>query len=200
MCSSTASVVTFGYRNKAHRFYCKSCRKHYSVNPHFPDTKGILSDHLDGFSFRSIARKYHISKSHAWDICNAELKKLPDNNQFTHRYCERFGSVLMVDGKYFNIASERYDWVLLWGIDYFRHDIPVFTIAPSENYQSWARYFSYFRLLANYHPQLVVYDDNTGLKMAARSRFPAVRIQTCYNHYKETIRRDLHIRSEKTNQ
>src|SRR3989344_5681526 len=26
------------------------------------------------------------------------------------------------------------------------------------------------------------------------------RIQTCYNHFKENIRRDLHIRSDKTNQ
>ena len=32
--------------------------------------------------------------------------------------------------------------------------------------------------------------------MAARSRFPACKIQTCYNHFKENIRRDLHIRSD----
>lgn len=132
----------------------------------------------------------------AWRVCEEELKKLPDNNQFTHHYCERFGSVLMVDGKYFNIASEPYDWVLLWGIDYFRHDIPMFTIAPSETYQSWARYFSYFRLLRNYHPQLVVCDDHTGLKMAVQSRLPSARIQTCYNHFKENIRRELKVRSE----
>lgn len=101
----------------------------------------------------------------------------------------------MVDGKYFAVADKPHAYVLLWGIDYFRHDIPVFTIAPSENYQSWAKFFSYFRILSCY-PQLVVCDDNYNLKLAARERFPAVRIQTCYNHFKENIRRDLKVRSE----
>lgn len=83
------------------------------------------------------------------------------------------------------------------GIDYFRHDIPIFTIAPSENYQSWARYFAYFRII-NYHPELVVCDDNSNLKMAARKCFPSVRIQTCFNHFKENIRRELKVRSDNT--
>ena len=32
--------------------------------------------------------------------------------------------------------------------------------------------------------------------MAARSRFPGCKIQTCYNHFKENIRRDLRVRSD----
>lgn len=137
----------------------------------------------------------------AWRICEEELKKLPNNNQFTHRYCNRFSSVFLFDGKYFNVVNDRdnRDWVLLWGIDYFRHDIPVFTIAPSESYHAWRKMFSFFRILTVY-PQLLVCDDNVNLKMAARSAFPEVRIQTCYNHFKESIRRNLHIRSDKTNQ
>jgi len=201
LCFSTSAVVKFGYRGKVHRFLCRRCKKHFSVNPHFIDVKQILSDHLDGLSFRTLARKYHMSKSHAWDICYEELNKLPDNNMFTHMYCNRFSQVLMVDGKYFHVKNGRNnaDWVLLWGIDYFRHDIPVFTIAPSENYQSWAKFFSYFRILSCY-PRLVVCDDNYNLKLAARERFPQVKIQTCYNHFKENIRRDLKVRSDKTNQ
>lgn len=152
---------------------------------------------MDGLSFRKLAIKYRISKSHAWDICNEELKKLPNNNQFTFNYCNRFSHIFVFDGKYFNVANQEYDYVLLWGIDYFRHDIPVFTVAPSENYQAWAKYFSYFRILSH-HPQLVVCDDNTNLKMAARALFPSVRIQTCYNHFKESIRRDLKVRSDNT--
>lgn len=31
--------------------------------------------------------------------------------------------------------------------------------------------------------------------MAARRSFPSAKIQTCYNHFKENIRRDLHVRS-----
>lgn len=138
-----------------------------------------------------------MSPMKAWRICGDELKKLPDNNQFTFNYCNRFSSIFLFDGKYFNVASEETDWVFLWGIDYLRHDIPVFTIAPSESYQSWAKLFSYFRII-NHYPELVVCDDNTNLKMAARDKFPQVRIQTCYNHFKENIRRELKTRSDKT--
>jgi len=135
----------------------------------------------------------------AWRICEEELKKLPNNNQFTHQYCSRFSKIFLFDGKYFPVADQNHHWVLLWGIDYLRHDIPVFTIAPSETYQTWARYFSFFRIL-ELHPQLMVCDDHTGLKMAARNAFPATKIQTCYNHFKENIRRDLHIRSDQGKQ
>lgn len=133
----------------------------------------------------------------AWRVCYEELKRLPNNNQFTFNYCSRFSDIFVFDGKYFNISSEKYDWVLLWGIDYFRHDIPVFIIAPSENYQSWSKFFYYFRIL-NHYPELVVCDDNANLKLAARRCFPAVKIQTCFNHFKENIRRDLKVRSEET--
>lgn len=140
-----------------------------------------------------------MSHMKAWRICYEELKKLPNNNQFTFNYCNKFSQVFLFDGKYFNVAEDKYNWVLLWGIDYFRHDIPVFMIAPSENYQAWRKFFSYFRILTVY-PQLLVCDDNVNLKMAARSAFPQVKVQTCYNHFKENIRRDLHVRSDKTNQ
>lgn len=156
-----------------------------------------MLDHLDGFSFRTISRRYDMSPMKAWRICMSELKKLPANNEFTFKYCNRFSQILVCDGKYFNVASEKYDYVLLWGVDYFRHDIPVITIAPSESYQSWSRFFSYFRIINNY-PKLVVCDDNTNEKMAARQSFPGVRIQTCYNHFKENMRRNLKVRSDDT--
>jgi transposase-like protein len=131
----------------------------------------------------------------AWRICYEELSKLPDNNQFTFNYCNRFSSIFLFDGKYFNVAGEASNWVFLWGIDYLRHDIPAFIVAPTESYQSWAKLFAYIRII-NHFPQLVVCDDNVNLKMAAREKFPAVRIQTCYNHFKENMRRVLHTRSE----
>lgn len=133
----------------------------------------------------------------AWRICEEELRKLPNNNQFTFNYCNQFSSTFVFDGKYFNIASEEYDWVLLWGIDYFRHDIPIILVAPSENYQAWSKFFFYFRLISH-RPQLVVCDDNTNLKLAARQQFPSVHIQTCFNHFKENVRRELKVRSDET--
>lgn len=156
----------------------------------------MLNDHLDGLSFRKLAVKYKISSMKAWRICQKGLRSLPQNNQFTFNHCSLFSTTFVCDGKYFNI-SRRNDWVLLWGIDYFRHDIPVILVAPSESYQSWSKFFFYFRII-NYYPQLVVCDDNTNLKMAARKNLPSVRIQTCVNHFKENIRRNLKVRSDNT--
>lgn len=133
----------------------------------------------------------------AWRICETELKKLPNNNQFTFTYCSQFSTTLVVDGKYFNVADGKPDWVLLWGVDYFRHDMPIMFVAPAESYQAWSKFFFYFRI-TTHMPQLIVCDDNTNLKMAARKHFPAVRIQTCFNHFKENIRRDLKVRSDDT--
>lgn len=180
-------------------YYCKRCQKYFSIKTLHPHKKQILSDHLDGLSFRSLARKYDISPMTAWRICEGELKKLPDNNQFTYNYCNHFSQILVCDGKYFNVVNgnSNPDWVLLWGFDYFRHDIPVITIAPAESYQSWARFFSYFRIINN-RPRLIVCDDLTTIKMAARNCFPGCCIQTCYNHFKENIRANLKIRSEET--
>ena len=196
-CKTTALVIKYGYRRKSHRFFCKGCRKHFSVNPYCVNKKAILNDHLDGLSFRKLAVKYYISPMRAWRICHEELGKLPNNNQFTFNYCSRFSRIFVFDGKYFNVATREHDWVLLWGIDYFRHDIPVFTVAPSENYQAWSKFFFYFRIINSY-PELLVCDDNTNLKMAARRCFPAIKIQTCFNHFKENIRRNLKVRSEET--
>lgn len=196
-CVSTSSVIRKTKRGDSIRYYCKACNKYFSIKTIHLDRRSILSDHLDGLSFRKLGRKYRISKSQAWEICHEELERLPKNNEFTFRYCNRFSQVFIFDGKYFNVASEKYDYCLLWGIDYFRHDIPVFTIAPSENYQSWRRFFSFFRIINSY-PRLMVCDDNPNLKMAARSAFPQVRIQTCYNHFKENIRRDLRVRTDPT--
>lgn len=163
------------------------------------DTKALLCDHLDGLSFRQLGRKYAMSPMKTWRICESELNKLPTNNQFTFTYCSQFSRTFVFDGKYFPISGQPYDWVLLWGIDYFRHDIPVILVAPSEGYQAWSTFFFYFRIIQRY-PDLVVCDDNINLKMAARKQFPSVKIQTCFNHFKENIRRDLRIRSEDTYQ
>lgn len=196
-CVSTSSVINYGRRGKILRYYCKSCRVHFSVNPCFVDRKAILTDHLNGLSFRALSRKYRLSPMSCWRICKQELKALPNNNQFTFKYCRQFSDTFVFDGKYFNVAGYDHDWAILWGIDYFKNDIPVFLLAPSESYHSWSKFFFYFRLI-NHYPQLVVCDDNQNLKLAARQHFPAVKIHTCFNHFKENIRRELKVRSDNT--
>lgn len=197
MCHSTVSVIRKTKRGRSLRYYCKTCHKYFSVKTIWLNTKTLLNDHLDGLSFRALSRKYRISPMKAWRICEEQLKKLPNNNQFTFNYCLKFSDTFVFDGKYFNVAGYDHDWAILWGIDYFKHDIPVFLLAPSESYHSWSKFFFYFRLI-NHHPQLVVCDDNQNLKLAARQHFPAVRIHTCFNHFKENIRRELKVRSDNT--
>ncbi len=156
-----------------------------------------MSDHLDGLSFQKIAEKYDISKARAYRISHDELSKLPDNNAFSHQFCNRFTSTLVVDGKYIRVKGYDRKIALLWGIDYFTHDIPVFVLAPSENTQAWNKYFAYFRIFSH-RPELLVCDDNINIKIAATSCFPSVRIQTCINHLKENMRRTLNIRNDPT--
>lgn len=196
-CSSTNRVIRHTKRGSSIRYKCKGCIKYFSVKTIHPDKRGILSDHLDGMSFRKLSDKYKLSPMSAWRICEEQLQRLPDNNKLTFNYCGRFSQIMVCDGKYFNIAGFKYGYALLWGIDYFRHDIPIFTLAPSENYQAWARYFSLFRII-NHYPRLLVCDDNVNLKLAAYKAFPEVKIQTCFNHFKENIRRDLKVRSDNT--
>jgi len=184
-CASTASVIHYGYRKKVLRFLCRACGKHFSVNTYYLDRKELLNDHLDGISFRKLAVKYDMSKSHAWDICHEELKKLPDNNELTHTYCRRFSQILVCDGKYIHIKGYADKIPLLWGVDYLSHDIPICVLAVAENYQGWAKYFSFFRLINSY-PRLIACDDSSSLKMAARNVFPSVKIQTCYITLKNT--------------
>src|SRR5579883_1645024 len=197
ICHSTRQVIRQTKRGKSILYRCKGCVRYFSIKTVRLDTKAMLSDHLDGLSFRDLSSKYDMSPMKAWRLCEEALKKLPDNNKFTFTYCNRFSNILLVDGKYFNLKGYLEGYVLLWGVDYFRHDILVFLLAPSENYHAWATYFSYYRIL-NAQPQLVVCDDNTNLKLAARNTFPSVRIQTCLNHFKENIRRNLKVRSDHT--
>lgn len=196
-CHSTDCVIRQTKRGKSIRFKCKRCIKYFSIKTINIDKKALLNDHLDGLSLRKLANKYDMSPMTAWRLCEEGLRKLPDNNQFTFNYSSKFSNIFVFDGKYFTVKGFKYGYVLLWGIDYFRHDIPIFTIAPSENYHAWAKYFSYFRII-NHYPQLVVCDDNINLKMAARNMFPSVRIQTCFNHFKENVRRNLKVRSDTT--
>jgi len=102
---------------------------------------------------------------------------------------------MVADGKYIKVRGYEKAIPLLWGIDYLTHDLPVFDLAPSENYESWLKYFGYLKSI-NYPLQIIVCDDNENIKMAAKYIFPNILIQTCQNHFLENIRRDLQVRTE----
>ena len=102
---------------------------------------------------------------------------------------------MVADGKYVKVRGYEKAIPLLWGIDYLTHDVPVYDLAPSENYQSWLKYFGYLKSI-NYPLKIVICDDNENIKTAAKYIFSNVVIQTCQNHFMENIRRDLHTRTE----
>lgn len=148
-------------------------------------------------SYRTIARRRGIGKSTVQRIVEEELKALPNSNQFTHKYCNQFSKVLVVDGKYFNVKGKERGLVLLWGVDYVKHDFPFFLVAPSESYEAWKKYFFYFKLI-NHPYERIVCDEHRNIIMAAEDSFPGSKVQLCYNHIKENIRRNLEIRTDDT--
>lgn len=199
ICMTTCAVIRYGYRKKVLRLLCKACNKYFSYDPVYLPSRSMMNDHLDGLSFGKLATRYAISKTRVYRIVHEELVKLPQNNEFTFKYCNRFSSIFLFDGKYISVKGYEKKIALLWGVDYFRHDTPIFTLAPSENYQSWGRFFSYFRIICHF-PTYFCCDDNQPLKTAARHAFPQVKIQTCANHFKENVRRILKTRTDPTYQ
>lgn len=152
---------------------------------------------MNGLSYRKIELQTGISKSKAQKICLEELKKLPDNNQFTYNHCNRFSQIYELDAKYVNIKGYERKLAFLWGVDYERHDFPIILLAKTESFQAWGKFCELFKII-NHYPKLIVCDNNSPLKTAARYKFPNVKIQTCYNHFKEGVRRDFKIRSDGT--
>lgn len=136
-----------------------------------------------------------------WRVCEKHLKLLPSNMKISRRYTDpnRFGGYLVFDGKYLNVKGYPKGVVLLWGIDFQTHDVPHYLLAPSESYIACLSYFSSIKALG-YNLRLLICDDNDAIKMAAGYIYPDVVIQTCQNHFLESIRRDLNIRSSKTYQ
>jgi len=162
---------------------------------HRKKNNSVIEDHLDGKPIRKIADKEKKSKSAVKRALDKQIKNLPHNNSITKKYCNKFCGIMAVDGKYIKVRGYKKSIPLLWGIDYLTHDIPVYDLAPSENYESCLKYFGYLKSI-NYPLKIVVCDDNENIKMAAKYIFPNVLIQTCQNHFMENIRRDLRTRTE----
>jgi len=132
-CHTTTNVIRQTKRGKSILYKCKSCVKYFSIKTIHVDSRAMLLDHLEGLPFRALARKYHLSPMTTWRVCEEALQKLPDNNKFTFKYCNKFSDIFVFDGKYFTVKGYDNGYALLWGIDYLRHEIPIFTLAPTES-------------------------------------------------------------------
>jgi len=96
-----------------------------------------------------------------------ELEKLPHCADVTRKYCNRFCGILLVDGKYLKVKGYDKKIPVIYGIDYLTHDIPTYTLAPSENYLVCLKLFKSFRLV-NYTLQSLVSDDNSNIYEACK--------------------------------
>lgn len=124
------------------------------------------------------------------------LLKLPTCSFVTSKYCgpSKWGGMLVFDGKYLSVKGYKKDIPIIWGVDYQTHDIPHFLLAPSESYIACKEYFTAIKNLG-YNLKYLVSDDNSAIRQALEYVYPNAVFQLCLNHYKESIRRDLGIRS-----
>lgn len=191
-CSSTQTVRR-GVRRLKERFSCCSCKKSFQIN-RGPKKKAPVWHHLAGSSYRTLSEVAKRSATSLWRDVHQAIESYPHCFDVTRLYCQRFCSILLVDGKYIKVGSDR-KIPVLYGIDYLTHDIPGYRFAPSESYTSWLKFFASLKL-AGYTPCAIVCDDNENIRQAADKIFPGVIIQLCHRHYLANLRKILDTRNE----
>ena len=190
-------VINYGKRGNSQRFLCRKCGKTFTQNYSKKlDSKALLISHLDGIPLRKISRETGKSPMTIFRLCNRELLKLPICSFVTSRFCDmsKFCGFLVFDGKFLSVKGYRKDIPILWGADYQTHDILHFVLAPSESYVACKNYFTSIKNLG-YNLKYLVSDDNKAIRMAMEFVYPNAIFQLCLNHYKESIRRNLGIRT-----
>lgn len=125
------------------------------------------------------------------------MDALPENTWLSREFCNRWSGRLVIDGKY--IAVKGYDRKIpfIYGIDFLTHDIPLGILAPSENEHAFTKFFNLLHTIG-YPLQIVICDDVSALKPALERVYPTVPIQLCHNHYFESLRQYLSIRTDET--
>lgn len=148
--------------------------------------------HLNGVSFRSLAQTHGLSVGSVYSKVEGYLNSLPHCADVTRKYCNSYGGILLVDGKYVAVKGQERKIPVLYGIDYTTHDIPHYLLSLAENYQTCLAFFKSLKLL-NYPLQALVCDENTNIYQACQYVYPKVAVQLCQNHYKENIRKNLDL-------
>jgi hypothetical protein len=185
-----------GIRRGCIKYLCKKCGRWYQVRRTRKNPYGsLLLPHIYGMSFRSLASQYGINPSTAYRRCLKVLENLPHCADVTRQYCARFCGILLVDGKYISVKGYERKIPVIYGIDYLTHDIPSYIFSISENYQTCISFFRSLRLL-NYPLSAIVCDDNINIYQACTNIYPSSIIQLCHNHYKQSLRLGLSVRTD----
>ena len=173
----------------------------------------MLQDHLDGISYRKLARRTGVHKKKICEYINSEISKLPNNLELT-KIC--FGELnysgnLVVDGKYIPVKElveinplestgkvpksrkrqkVKRGKVLFWGSDYDSHDLPHFEFGDSENGFVFNNYFQTLKT-NNYPLKSLTTDDKGEAIRAAKRYYPDCVIQLCIKHYLAKLNRTM---------
>lgn len=146
--------------------------------------------HLEGLSFRALARHFDVSVGTAYNCVSKELEHLAHCADVTREHCQKFSGILEVDGKYISVKPLQRKMVVLYGVDYTTHDIPHFVLAKSESYAVCKKFFASLNLMG-YPLMVTVSDDNRNIYETAPHSFPAVVTQLCHVHFLRSMRLNL---------
>lgn len=150
---------------------------------------------MDGLPFRKLANQYDLTPMGVYKIVKEELRSLPKNAALSKEYCDRFGGVLNVDGKFIQIRGREKKIPFIYCIDYTTHDIPAGILAEAESTEAFSRLVSMLQEI-KYPLRAVICDDSTPLRNALAWRFPKIPVQLCQTHYLENVRQMLEIRTD----
>ena len=151
--------------------------------------------YIDGEPYRPLGNELRLSGVQTYRRVVAELNQLPDNTWLSATYCNRWSGILHVDGKYIAVRGypKKIPWI--WSVDFLQHDFPVGILAPSENVESFLKFFRLLKTIG-YPLQVVIADDVSPLRIALKHYYPKAKVQLCQTHYVENIRQQLHVRTE----
>lgn len=184
-----------GSRRGINRYQCNA--GHWFSISHKEKPSRLWIRHIDGTPIRKLADEIGLSIAQTYAKIIDELDALPDNNQLTIDYCNRFCGILIVDGKYVKVRGFKTKIPWIYGMDYLTHDIVVAMLAPSENSVALTQFFALVKRCA-YPLQIVVSDDREAIAQGLGRIYPYGRLQLCQNHYVENIRQLLRIRTDPT--
>ena len=133
----------------------------------------------------------------AYNYCLRALENLPHCADVTRKYCQRYSGIFLVDGKFIKVKKYDRKIPVIYGIDYQTHDIPTYILSKAENYQTCSKFFNSLKLL-DFPILALICDDNINIYQTFQRYYPMATVQLCLNHYKESLRKRLSVRTDPT--
>lgn len=213
-------AIKKGIRRDNQKYFCLNCKKYFSrsLTRKSPTINNeVLRDHLEGISYRSLARRTGVNQKKICKLVNLEISNVPDNLELTKTCFNQlnYSGNLVVDGKYIPVKEDvdispleiagkipksrkrqkvKRGKVLVWGADYDNHDLPHFEFGNSENDIVFDNYFRTLKAI-NYPLKSLTTDDKGEAIRAARRYYPDCVIQLCVKHYLAKLNRELVIQN-----